>query len=111
MRRRIIPSTCSSAVRAISKKITPQSLRMSATRSTRRAMAPASTSRPPTNTELMFFTDRQQVYKTCASEFGETKASLLGDPLSARQAGAGCGENVIFLCLPGDYSGSLLFRV
>ena len=60
------------------------------------------------NTELMFFTDKQQVYKTRASEFGETKASLLGDYLPGK-LGMDAGENVVFLCLPGDYSGSLLF--
>ena len=60
------------------------------------------------NAELMFFTDKQQVYKTRASEFGETKASLLGDYLPGK-LGMDAGENVIFLCLPGDYSGSLLF--
>ena len=56
----------------------------------------------------MFFTDKQQVYKTRASEFGETKASALGDYLPAK-LGMDAGENVIWLCLPGDYSGSVVF--
>ena len=90
------------------KKITPQSLRMSGDQKYKEGDGPAQYFEATNNTELMFFTDRQQVYKTRASEFGETKASLLGDYLPAK-LGMDAGENVIFLCLPGDYSGSLLF--
>ena len=90
------------------KKITPQSLRMSGDQKYKEGDGPAQYFEATNNTELMFFTDRQQVYKTRASEFGETQASLLGDYLPAK-LGMVAGENVIFLCLPGDYSGSLLF--
>ena len=90
------------------KKITPQSLRMSGDQKYKEGDGPGQYFEATNNTELMFFTDKQQVYKTRASEFGETKASLLGDYLPAR-LGMDAGENVIFLCLPGDYSGSLLF--
>ena len=90
------------------KKITPQSLRMSGDQKYKEGDGPSQYFEATNNTELMFFTDRQQVYKTRASEFGETKASLLGDYLPAK-LGMDAGENVIFLCLPGDYSGSLLF--
>ena len=90
------------------KKITPQSLRMSGDQKYKEGDGPSQYFEATNNTELMFFTDRQQVYKTRASEFGETKASLLGDYPPAK-LGLDAGENVIFLCLPGDYSGSLLF--
>ena len=90
------------------KKITPQSLRMSGDQKYKEGDGPSQYFEATNNTELMFFTDRQQVYKTRASEFGETKASLLGDYLPAKLR-LDAGENVIFLCLPGDYSGSLLF--
>lgn len=90
------------------KKITPQSLRMSGDQKYKEGDGPSQYFEATNNTELMFFTDRQQVYKTRASEFGETKASLLGDYLPAK-LGLDAGENVIFLCLPRDYSGSLLF--
>ena len=90
------------------KKFTPQSLRMSGDQKYKEGDGPSQYFEATNNTELMFFTDRQQVYKTRASEFGETKASLLGDYLPAK-LGLDAGENVIFLCLPGDYSGSLLF--
>ena len=90
------------------KKITPQSLRMSGDQKYKEGDGPSQYFEATNNTELMFFTDRQQVYKPRASEFGEAKASLLGDYLPAK-LGLDAGENVIFLCLPGDYSGSLLF--
>ena len=90
------------------KKITPQSLRMSGDQKNKEGDGPGQYFEATNNTELMFFTDKQQVYKTRASEFGETKASLLGDYLPGK-LGMDAGENVIFLCLPGDYSGSLLF--
>ena len=90
------------------KKITPQSLRMSGEQKHKEGDGPSQYFEATNNTELMFFTDKQQVYKTRASEFGETKASLLGDYLPGK-LGMDAGENVIFLCLPGDYSGSLLF--
>lgn len=90
------------------KKITPQSLRMSGEQKYKEGDGPSQYFEATNNTELMFFTDKQQVYKTRASEFGETKASLLGDYLPGK-LGMDAGENVVFLCLPGDYSGSLLF--
>ena len=90
------------------KKITPQSLRMSGEQKYKEGDGPRQYFEATNNTELMFFTDKQQVYKTRASEFGETKASLLGDYLPAK-LGMDAGENVVFLCLPGDYSGALLF--
>ena len=90
------------------KKITPQSLRMSGEQKYKEGDGPRQYFEATNNTELMFFTDKQQVYKTRVSEFGETKASLLGDYLPGK-LGMDAGENVIFLCLPGDYSGSLLF--
>ena len=90
------------------KKITPQSLRMSGDQKYKEGDGPSQYFEATNNTELMFFTDKQQVYKTRASEFGEAKASLLGDYLPGK-LGMDAGENVIFLCLPGDYSGSLLF--
>ena len=48
------------------------------------------------------------MYKTRVSEFGDSKASVLGDYLPGRLA-MDEGERVIFMVLPGDYSGCLLF--
>ena len=57
--------------------------------------------------ELLIFTDRQQVYKTRAADFPDTKASQLGAYLPT-VLGMDEGENVLCLVLPGDYSGELL---
>ena len=90
------------------KKITPQSLRMSGEQKFKEGDGLRQSFETTNAAELLFFTDRQQVYKTRASEFGETKASALGDYLPAR-LGMDEGENVIYLALAGDYSGFMLF--
>ena len=90
------------------KKITPQSLRMSGEQKFKEGDALRQSFETTNAAELLFFTDRQQVYKTRASEFGETKASALGDYLPAK-LGMDEGENVIYLTLAGDYSGFMLF--
>ena len=58
--------------------------------------------------EVMFFTDKCQVYKTRVSEFDDAKASLLGDYVPAK-LGMDPGETVLYMVLPGDYSGGLIF--
>ena len=58
--------------------------------------------------EIMFFTDHCQVYKTRLRDFDDTKASVLGDYLPGK-LGMDEGENVVYACLPGDYSGQILF--
>ena len=90
------------------KKITPQSLRMSGEQKFKEGDSLRQYFEAANSTELLLFTDKCQVYKTRASEFGETKASALGDYLPAK-LGMDAGENVIWLCLPGDYSGSVVF--
>ena len=90
------------------KKITPQSLRMSGEQKFKEGDALRQSFETTNAAELLFFTDRQQVYKTRASEFGETKASALGDYLPAK-LGMDEGENVVYLTLAGDYSGFMLF--
>ena len=90
------------------KKITPQSLRMSGEQKFKEGDSLRQYFEATNNSELLLFTDKYQVYKTRASEFGETKASALGDYLPAK-LGMDVGESVIWLCLPGDYSGSVVF--
>ena len=90
------------------KKITPQSLRMSGEQKFKEGDSLRQSFEATNGAELMFFTDRQQVYKCRAADFGDTKASALGDYLPAK-LGMDEGESVIFLCLPGDYGGHLLF--
>ena len=90
------------------KKITPQSLRMSGEQKYKEGDGPSQHFETTNAAELLFFTDRQQVYKTRACDFGETKASALGDYLGAK-LGMDEGENVIYLALSRDYSGFMLF--
>ena len=90
------------------KKITPQSLRMSGEQKYKEGDGPMQQVETTNTAELMFFTDRCQVYKTRVSEFADSKASLLGDYLPGK-LGMDDGESVIYLLLPGDYSGQLLF--
>ncbi len=90
------------------KKITPQSLRMSSDQKFKEGDSLLTQQEATNNTELMFFTDRQQVYKVRAADFADSKASVLGDYLPAKLS-MDEGESVVAMVLPGDYSGHLLF--
>ena len=91
------------------KKITPASLRMSGEQKFKEGDGLRQSFETTSNAEIMFFTDRCQVYKTRLGEFDDTKASVLGDYLPAK-LGMDAGENVIYAVLPGvDYAGALLF--
>ena len=91
------------------KKITPQSLRMSGEQKFKEGDGLRQTFETTSNAEIMFFTDKCQVYKTRLSEFDDTKASVLGDYLPGK-LGMDAGENVVYAVLPGaDYAGGLLF--
>ena len=91
------------------KKITPASLRMNSEQKFKEGDALRQSFETTSNTEVMFFTDRCQVYKTRLGEFDDAKASVLGEYLPAKLK-MDAGENVIFMVLPGaDYAGSLLF--
>ena len=90
------------------KKIIPLSLRMGGDQKFKEGDELFRRVEATNNTELMFFTDRQQVYKVRAADFADSKASLLGDYLPTK-LGMDEDEKVIDMVLPGDYSGHLLF--
>lgn len=90
------------------KKITPLSLRMSSEQKYKEGDMPSQEIEATNKTELLFFSDRMQVYKTRASEFADTKASVLGDFIPAK-LGFDEGENVKYMVATGDYSGYMLF--
>lgn len=90
------------------KKITPASLRMNSEQKYKEGDSLRQSFETTSAAEIMFFTDKCQVYKTRLSEFDDAKASVLGDYLPAK-LGMDAGETVIFAVLPGDYSGALLF--
>ena len=90
------------------KKITPQSLRMSGEQKFKEDDSLRVSVESSNAAELMFFTDKAQVYKTRASDFPDGKASLLGDYLPSK-LGMDEGESVAGVVLPGDYSGYMIF--
>ncbi len=90
------------------KKITPQSLRMASEQKYKEGDGPYLQWEASNKDELMVFTDKQQCYKTRLSDFDDTKASALGDYLPSR-LGMDPEEKALWACIPGDYSGHLLF--
>ena len=90
------------------KKITPASLRMNAEQKYKEGDALAQSFETSNAAEVMFFTDRCQVYKSRLSDFDDTKASALGDYLPAK-LGMDEGESVVYMALPGDYRGWMIF--
>ncbi len=90
------------------KKITPQSLRMSGEQKLKETDRVATHIETTNDVELLFFTDRQQVYKARAYEFEDTKASVMGDFLPAK-LGFDEGEKLLSMVVTKDYSGNLLF--
>ena len=90
------------------KKITPASLRMNAEQKYKEGDVLAQSFETSNAAEVIFFTDRCQVYKSRLSDFDDTKASALGDYLPAR-LGMDEGESVVYMVLPGDYRGWMLF--
>ncbi|WP_295629394.1 DNA gyrase subunit A [uncultured Intestinimonas sp.] len=90
------------------KKITPQSLRMASEQKYKEGDGPYLQWEGTNRDELLVFTDRQQCYKAWVSDFDDAKASVLGDYLPTK-LGFDEGESFLWACVPGDYSGSLLF--
>lgn len=90
------------------KKITPQSLRMSGEQRFKEGDGLKYAFETTNGAELLIFTDRYQVYKARCADFDDGKASLLGDYLPTK-LGFDEGETVVDVCLPGDYTGHVLF--
>jgi len=90
------------------KKITPQSLRMSGEQKLKEGDAVTQTEEATNACDLLFFTDRCQVYKMRASDLSDGKASVLGEYIPAK-AGMDEGENAIYMVPTTDYQGYMLF--
>lgn len=90
------------------KKILPQSLRMSSEQKLKEGDSVAYSNECSNNDELLFFTDKAQVYKTKVNEFKETKASTLGDYVPAN-LNMDEGENSIYAVNTKDYKGYMIF--
>ncbi len=90
------------------KKILPASLRMNHEQKLKEDDRIIYHAEQTNRTELLFFTNQQLVYKSHASEFGECKASAMGDYVPAK-LGFQEGELVVQMIATKDYSGDLLF--
>ena len=89
------------------KKITPQSLRMSGEHKYKEGDSLRRSIETANNHEILFFTDRQQVYRLRLSEVEQTKASVLGNYLPS-ELKMDDGESILDMVDPGDYHGTLI---
>ena len=90
------------------KKITPQSYRMSSEQYLKEGDQVVQHVEGGNADNLLFFTDRGQVYKAKACDFEDTKASVLGDFVPAK-LGMDEGESAIAMAVTADYQGYMLF--
>ena len=90
------------------KKITPQSLRMSSEHKLKEGDKIIEHFETTNNTDIIFFTDKQQAYKTKAPEFSDTKASVLGEYIPSKLS-FDEGENAVYMVPTKDYKGFVLF--
>ena len=90
------------------KKITPQSLRMSNVHKLKDGDEITQEIEFSNDCDLLFFSDKAQVYKAKADDFDSTKASVLGDYVAAK-LGMDEGENAVYMVATKDYKGMLIF--
>lgn len=89
------------------KKITPQSLRMSGEQKLKENDEIIETYDGSNRAELLFFTDKFQVYKAKACDFEDGKASVMGDYLPVKLE-LDPDERIIKMIAAEDYSGTLV---
>ncbi len=90
------------------KKITPQSLRMSGEQKLKENDVMSQVVESSNAKELLFFTDKCQVYKSKVSDFADSKASVLGDYVPTVLE-FDEGESPIYMGVVDDYKGYMLF--
>ncbi len=90
------------------KKITPQSLRMSGEHKLKEGDQLVQTAEATNNSELLFFSDRCQVYKQRGSDFDDGKTSVLGDYIPAKVQMEE-GERAFYMAYTLNFSGYMLF--
>ena len=90
------------------KKITPQSLRMSGEQKLKEGDEIDTQLETRNNAELLFFTNRCQVYKCRVGDFEDGKASAMGDYIAARLSMEE-GETPVYMALTTDYKGHMFF--
>lgn len=90
------------------KKITPLSLRMGGEQKLKEGDEMIAAVNSKNSAELLFFTDKCQVYKSKASDFEDTKASALGDFIPSKLE-FDKDEKPLYMAVTNDYSGYMLF--
>ena len=90
------------------KKITPLSLRMGGEQKLKEGDELVCAINSRNSAELLFFTDKCQVYKAKASDFEDTKASALGDFIPSKLEFEK-DEKSIYMAVTSDYKGYMLF--
>ncbi len=90
------------------KKITPQSLRMSGEQKLKDGDEITQVIQSTNAVDLLFFSNRGQVYKSKTAEFADSKASVLGDYVPSKLQ-FDENENAIYMVETTDYSGNMVF--
>ncbi len=90
------------------KKITPLSLRMSGEQKLKEGDEVSQQIEGTNGCDLLFFTNKCQVYKAKANDFGDTKASVLGEYIPAKLS-MDEGETAVKMVVTKDYKGFLIF--
>lgn len=89
------------------KRVTPQSLRMSGEHKLKEGDSLVFSEELSNRTELLFFTDKFQVYKSRVSDFSDTKISTLGDYIPAK-LDFDADEKIVKLIATNDYRENLV---
>ena len=90
------------------KKITPQSLRMSGEQKLKEGDEITQTIESTNAAELLFFSNKAQVYKSRTAEFSDGKASVLGEYIPTKLEFEEA-ENAVYMVETHDYSGYMIF--
>ena len=90
------------------KKITPLSLRMSGAQKLKEGDEITQTVESDNASELLFFSDKAQVYKSRTAEFSDSKASVLGEYIPS-SLGFDEAENAVYMVQTRDYGGYMIF--
>ena len=90
------------------KKITPLSLRMGGEHKFKDGDEIMQSFETTNNNDLLFFTDKCQVYKAKCNDFADSKASVLGEYIPSKLEMEE-GENAIFMVVTNDYKGYMFF--
>lgn len=90
------------------KKITPLSLRMSGEQKLKEDDVIIQHVESVNSADLLFFTDKFQVYKAKINDFSDTKASVLGEYIPAK-LGMDEGESTLYMAVTKEYEGYMVF--